>query len=76
MEDPAGLAALAQGGAFLEPEDVAAAAVAGIREERFLILPHEEVARYMAIKSSDPERWLDGMRRIVREANAEAAKRS
>lgn len=67
MEEPAGAAALAAGG-FLEPEDVAAAVVAGIRDERFLILPHEEVARHMALKASDPERWLAGMRRIVRQA--------
>jgi NAD(P)-dependent dehydrogenase (short-subunit alcohol dehydrogenase family) len=62
LEEPAGCAALAAGG-FLDPEDVA-----GIREERFLILPHEEVAQHMALKASDPERWLAGMRRIVRDA--------
>ena len=67
MEEPAGAAALAAGG-FLEPEDVAASVVDGIREERFLILPHEEVARHLALKGADPERWLKGMRRIVRDA--------
>jgi NAD(P)-dependent dehydrogenase (short-subunit alcohol dehydrogenase family) len=71
MEEPAGAAALTAGG-VLSPEDVAAAVVAGIREERFLILPHEEVARFMAVKASDPERWLAGMRRIVREATGAA----
>jgi len=69
MEDPAGAAALTAGG-LIEPEDVADAVVAGIRDERFLILPHENVARFMALKGSDPERWLKGMRRIVREARA------
>ena len=72
LEEPAGAAALATGD-FLEPEDVAAAVVAGIREERFLILPHEEVARHMALKARDPERWLAGMRHIVREARGEQA---
>ena len=67
MEEPAGAAALTAGG-FLEPEDVAAAVVEGIRDERFLILPHEEVARFLALKGADPERWLAGMRRIVRDA--------
>jgi NAD(P)-dependent dehydrogenase (short-subunit alcohol dehydrogenase family) len=67
MEEPAGAAALRAGG-LIDPEDVAAAVVAGIREERFLILPHEEVARFMAVKATDPERWLAGMRRIVRNA--------
>jgi NAD(P)-dependent dehydrogenase (short-subunit alcohol dehydrogenase family) len=67
MEEPAGAAALLAGG-LLEPDDVAAAVVEGMREERFLILPHPEVARFMAVKAGDPERWLAGMRRIVREA--------
>lgn len=67
LEDPVGAAPLVAGG-LLEPEEVAAAVVAGLRDERFLILPHEEVARHMALKGSDPERWLSGMRRIVRQA--------
>lgn len=69
MEEPAGAAALAAGG-FLEPEDVAEAVVQGMRDERFLILPHEEVASHLALKGSDPERWLAGMRKIVRHARA------
>ncbi len=69
MEEPAGAAALTSGG-LIEPEDVADAVVAGIAEERFLILPHENVSRFMALKGSDPERWLKGMRRLVREARA------
>lgn len=69
MEEPAGAAALAAGG-FLEPEDVAEAVVQGMRDERFLILPHEEVASHLALKGSDPERWLAGMRKIVRQARA------
>jgi hypothetical protein len=54
----------------LEPEDVAEAVVAGIREEQFLILPHEAVARHMALKAAQPERWLRGMRKLVRAARA------
>jgi NAD(P)-dependent dehydrogenase (short-subunit alcohol dehydrogenase family) len=71
MEDPAGAAALTAGG-LIEPEDVADALVDGIRAERLLILPHENVAGFLALKGSDPERWLRGMRRIVREARAGA----
>ncbi|MFZ0088154.1 MAG: SDR family oxidoreductase [Solirubrobacteraceae bacterium] len=67
LEDPIGAAPLLAGG-LLEPEDVAAAVVAGIREERFLILPHEQVADHMALKGSQPERWLRGMRKLVRQA--------
>jgi NAD(P)-dependent dehydrogenase (short-subunit alcohol dehydrogenase family) len=67
LEDPVGAAPLLAGG-LLEPEDVAAAVVQAIREERFLILPHEAVAHHMALKGAQPERWLNGMRRLVREA--------
>jgi NAD(P)-dependent dehydrogenase (short-subunit alcohol dehydrogenase family) len=71
MDDPAGAAALTAGG-VIEPEDVAEAVVAGIADERLLILPHEEVARHMALKGSDPGRWIAGMRRLVRNARAGA----
>ncbi len=67
MEDPVGAAALNSGG-IIEPEDVADSVVAGIRDERFLILPHENVAGFLALKGADPERWLKGMRRLVRDA--------
>jgi NAD(P)-dependent dehydrogenase (short-subunit alcohol dehydrogenase family) len=65
MDEPAGAAALRAGG-IMEPDDVAAAVVAGMRDERFLILPHEEVARFMAIKAAKPEHWLTAMRELVR----------
>jgi NAD(P)-dependent dehydrogenase (short-subunit alcohol dehydrogenase family) len=67
LEDPIGAAPLIAEG-LLEPEEVAAAVVAGIREERFLILPHPAVADHLAIKASQNERWLRGMRRLVRRA--------
>jgi NAD(P)-dependent dehydrogenase (short-subunit alcohol dehydrogenase family) len=69
MDEPAGAAALRAGG-VIEPEEVAEAVVAGIAEERLLILPHEEVARFMALKGAKPERWIEGMRKLVREARA------
>ena len=61
--DPAGSSVLASG-AMLEPEDVAEAVVDALREERFLVLPHPEVATYMRHRADDPERWLRGMRRL------------
>ncbi len=67
LEDPVGAAPLLAGG-LLEPDDVAAAVVTGVRDERFLILPHEDVAKHMALKGAQPERWLSGMRRLVRQA--------
>ena len=48
----------------LEPEQVAEAVVAGLDEERFLILPHPEVAEFMRRKTDDYDRWLRGMRRL------------
>jgi NAD(P)-dependent dehydrogenase (short-subunit alcohol dehydrogenase family) len=55
----------------LEPEDVAEAVLAGITDERFLILPHEEVASFMAVKGAQPERWLEGMRVLLAAARTE-----
>jgi NAD(P)-dependent dehydrogenase (short-subunit alcohol dehydrogenase family) len=65
-EGSAGMRSMEASGAILQPEDVAEAVVAGIREERFLILPHPEVARYMQHKANDPDRWLERMRQFVR----------
>jgi short-subunit dehydrogenase len=48
----------------LTPEEVAGAVVTGLGEERFLILPHPEVATYFERKASDYDRWLRGMRRL------------
>jgi NAD(P)-dependent dehydrogenase (short-subunit alcohol dehydrogenase family) len=48
----------------LEPGEVAAICVHAIRDERFLILPHPEVATYMERKATDRDRWLAGMRRF------------
>lgn len=51
-------------GAVLEPDDVAREVVQAIEEERFLILPHPEVAEYAKAKVNDRERWIGGMRRL------------
>jgi NAD(P)-dependent dehydrogenase (short-subunit alcohol dehydrogenase family) len=48
----------------LSPEEVAEIVVKGIEEERFLILPHPEVAEYFKRKADDYDRWLRGMRRL------------
>jgi NAD(P)-dependent dehydrogenase (short-subunit alcohol dehydrogenase family) len=69
--DPVGSVPLLAEG-LLEPDEVAEVTLAGIREERFLILPHPQVADYLALKGSDPERWLRGARRLARQARAAA----
>ena len=48
----------------IEPEQVADDVVDAIREERFLVLPHPEVAGYMRNRGSDHARWLAGMRKL------------
>ena len=60
----AGAVVISQG--VMEPEECAEAVVAGLAEERFLILPHPEVAEFFQRKASDHDRWLAGMRRLQR----------
>jgi NAD(P)-dependent dehydrogenase (short-subunit alcohol dehydrogenase family) len=56
----------AAGDGILEPETVADACIEAIRNERFLVLPHPEVATYFLRKATDYDRWLSGMRRFRR----------
>jgi NAD(P)-dependent dehydrogenase (short-subunit alcohol dehydrogenase family) len=72
LEDPIGSAPLLAEG-LLDPEDVARVVVEGIREERFLILPHPVVADYVAVKATQHERWLRGMRKMLRQAQQHSA---
>ncbi len=53
-------------GEVLTPGEVARAAVAGVEEDRFLILPHPEVADHFRHRAADPARWIEGMRRLQR----------
>ena len=48
----------------LTPDQCADAVVAGLAEEKFLILPHPVVLSYMQRKTADYDRWLGGMRRL------------
>jgi NAD(P)-dependent dehydrogenase (short-subunit alcohol dehydrogenase family) len=57
------------GGAFLldtaiEPEQVAEDVVKGLAEEKFLILPHPEVAKYFQNKANEYDRWIRGLRKL------------
>ena len=52
---------------LIEPEQVAEAVVEGLGDERFLILPHPEVAEYFRLKGENHGRWLGGMRKMQRQ---------
>lgn len=51
-------------------EQVADSVMEGLADERFLILPHADVAEYFRRKANDYDRWLRGMRRFRNEVNA------
>ncbi len=55
---------VASGDGVLDPADVAVLCLEAIRDERFLVLPHPEVATYVERKATDRDRWLAGMRRF------------
>jgi NAD(P)-dependent dehydrogenase (short-subunit alcohol dehydrogenase family) len=48
----------------LTPDDVARTVLEAVADERFLILPHPEVATYEQRRAGDRDRWLRGMRRL------------
>lgn len=64
MLETAGVLGDLLGPEAIEPDVVADETVQAVREGRFLVLPHPEVARYEQARAADRERWLAGMRRI------------
>lgn len=64
--------AVTSAGDVLEPAEVADAVLAAIEDERFLILPHEDVLEMYRHKGSDYDRWLRGMRRYQSSLLAQA----
>ncbi len=48
----------------LTPEQVADVVVQTMRDEKFLALPHPEVAKYFQAKGQDYDRWLGGMQKL------------
>jgi NAD(P)-dependent dehydrogenase (short-subunit alcohol dehydrogenase family) len=48
----------------LTPDQVAVSVIDCLAAERFLILPHPEVATYERRRAEDRDRWLGGMRRL------------
>ncbi|WDZ84060.1 SDR family oxidoreductase [Micromonospora cathayae] len=60
-----GARVIAASGPVLTPDAVADATVTGLAEERFLILPHPEVADYARRRADDPDGWQAGLRRLM-----------
>jgi len=58
---------------ILSAEYVADCILAGIQEERFLVLPHPQVSNYFQRKADDHDRWISGMRRFRRSLAGERA---
>lgn len=56
---------------MMEPEQLADIVVEQLREEPFLILPHDEVLEYMRRKTADYDRWLGGMNRLMQKITAQ-----
>jgi NAD(P)-dependent dehydrogenase (short-subunit alcohol dehydrogenase family) len=59
-------ASITTAGEVLSAEDVAAATLTGVREDRFLVLPHPGVLDMYRGKGADYDRWISGMRRYQR----------
>jgi len=60
-DDPAAAAPVP---GLLTPEVTAQRVAEAMEEERFLILPHPEVADYMVFKAKEPDKWLAAMRKL------------
>jgi len=52
---------------MLEADVVANDVLDAIKEERFLVLPHQEVTEYMQRKANDRDRWIGGMQRLQKQ---------
>jgi hypothetical protein len=51
---------------MIEPEELADTVVEELRNESFLILPHSIVLDYMRNKTTNYDRWIGGMNKLMR----------
>ncbi|WP_323767822.1 SDR family oxidoreductase [Antarctobacter sp.] len=59
----------------LTADDVARSVIEGLSAGKFLIVPHPEAAVFAQRRAADMDRWIDGMRRLRREAFADGPPR-
>lgn len=64
LERAGDLAAVLGRDRVLTPEEVAEATWEAIVEDRFLVLPHPEVADYYRARAADTDAWISGMNRL------------
>lgn len=64
VENDATAAAASNG--MIEPEELAETVVEELRKESFLILPHPIVLEYMRNKTTNYDRWIGGMNKLMR----------
>ncbi|MDQ0380889.1 SDR family NAD(P)-dependent oxidoreductase [Amycolatopsis thermophila] len=61
---------LIMGASAIEPSQVADSVLEAFGDDRFLILPHPEVAGYYATRATQTDRWLGGMNKLQRKVEA------
>ncbi|MFI6225696.1 SDR family NAD(P)-dependent oxidoreductase [Micromonospora echinospora] len=68
LTDADGLSAALLNDTAVTPEQVADCVVEALADDRFLVLPHPQVAGWYARRADDPDRWLRSMSRTQRDA--------
>ncbi|MFE0591298.1 SDR family NAD(P)-dependent oxidoreductase [Micromonospora echinospora] len=71
LADADGLSAALLDDTAVTPEQVADCVVEALADDRFLVLPHPQVADWYARRADDPDRWLRAMNRTQRDAERE-----
>lgn len=53
------------------PEEVAEVTWEALHDDRFLVLPHPQVAQYYTARATETDRWIGGMNRLQRMLDAQ-----
>jgi NAD(P)-dependent dehydrogenase (short-subunit alcohol dehydrogenase family) len=74
LEEAGALQELLSHDKALTPEEVAETVWEAVADDRFLVLPHPEVADYYAVRATQPDRWLAGMNGLQRKLEETTAR--